>query len=106
MDLLQLFGKQGAAGKMLAGSVLRRYESPIFRKYLPRGDDSYRKNDAVADRGAVIENWWQHVFSGIPKKAILKFVKDNKIDLIVIGSQGLGGIKKIKTLGSVSRTIS
>ena len=46
------------------------------------------------------------VFSGIPKKDILKFVKDNKIDLIVIGSQGLGGIKKIKTLGSVSRTIS
>jgi len=27
-----------------------------------------------------------HVFSGIPKKDILKFVKDNKIDLIAIGS--------------------
>ena len=46
---------------MSAGSVLRHHESPIFRKYRPRGDDYNRKNDAVAIRGAVIENWWQHV---------------------------------------------
>lgn len=46
-----------------------------------------------------------HVISGIPKKEILKFIKDNKIDLVVIGSQGLGGIKKLKILGSVSRAI-
>ncbi|MDH2907961.1 MAG: universal stress protein [Candidatus Nitrosotalea sp.] len=41
-----------------------------------------------------------------PAEAILKFVRGRKIDLIIIGSQGLHGIGKIKALGSVSRKIS
>lgn len=38
--------------------------------------------------------------------SILKFANQNKIDLIVIGSRGLHGIKKLAALGSVSRRIS
>ena len=45
------------------------------------------------------------VISGKPKKEILRFAQNNKIDFIIIGSQGLAGIKKLKTLGSVSREI-
>ena len=37
---------------------------------------------------------------------ILDFAKSKKITLIVIGSHGLQGIGKLKTLGSVSRRIS
>lgn len=37
---------------------------------------------------------------------ILNFSKKKKISLIVIGSQGLHGIEKFKTLGSVSRRVS
>ena len=37
---------------------------------------------------------------------ILEFEKRKKITLIVMGSQGLHGIGKLKTLGSVSRRIS
>ena len=37
---------------------------------------------------------------------ILDFSKKKKISLIVIGSQGLHGLGKFKTLGSVSRRIS
>ncbi|MDH3610727.1 MAG: universal stress protein [Nitrosopumilus sp.] len=37
---------------------------------------------------------------------ILDFAKRRKISLIVIGSHGLHGIGKLKTLGSVSRRIS
>ena len=37
---------------------------------------------------------------------ILNYSKKKKISLIVIGSQGLHGIEKIKTLGSVSRRVS
>ena len=37
---------------------------------------------------------------------ILDFEKKKKITLIVIGSHGLHGISKLKTLGSVSRRIS
>jgi nucleotide-binding universal stress UspA family protein len=37
---------------------------------------------------------------------ILSFAKKKKISLIVIGSLGLHGIGKLKTLGSVSRKVS
>ena len=37
---------------------------------------------------------------------ILDFAKKKKITLIVIGSHGLHGLGKIKTLGSVSRRVS
>ncbi|MBW2470808.1 MAG: universal stress protein [Deltaproteobacteria bacterium] len=37
---------------------------------------------------------------------ILDFEKKKKITLIVIGSHGLHGINKLKTLGSVSRKVS
>ena len=38
--------------------------------------------------------------------SIIKFVKDQKIDLIVLGSVGLGGVSKNKALGSVTRNIT
>ena len=37
---------------------------------------------------------------------ILRFAKNNKIDMIVMGSQRLKGISKIKALGSVTRKVS
>jgi nucleotide-binding universal stress UspA family protein len=37
---------------------------------------------------------------------ILKYTSHNKIDLIIIGSQRLNKVSKIKALGSVSRKIS
>jgi nucleotide-binding universal stress UspA family protein len=40
-----------------------------------------------------------------PAKAILDYAKRSNSDLIVMGSQGLRGLKKIKVLGSVSRQI-
>lgn len=45
------------------------------------------------------------VVSESPAKAILDNAKRNNNDLIVMGSQGLRGIKKIKVLGSVSRQV-
>ncbi|HEU5120235.1 MAG TPA: universal stress protein [Candidatus Nitrosocosmicus sp.] len=37
--------------------------------------------------------------------SIVKFSTDEEVDLIVIGNVGLGGISKIKALGSVSRNL-
>ena len=48
----------------------------------------------------------QTVTSGNISHEILKFAKKKKISLIVIGSQGLHGIGKIKALGSTSRKVS
>ena len=44
----------------------------------------------------------QHTVS----EQILKFATENNIDLIIIGSQRLSEISKIKALGSVSRKVS
>lgn len=46
------------------------------------------------------------VLIGRPADSILKFTNQTKTDLIVIGSQGLHGMKKITAIGSVSRRIS
>jgi nucleotide-binding universal stress UspA family protein len=46
------------------------------------------------------------VIKGSPASTILKFAKKREIDLIVMGSQGLSGIQKLRALGSVSRKVS
>jgi nucleotide-binding universal stress UspA family protein len=37
---------------------------------------------------------------------ILEFAKEKEIDLIVIGTRGLGGLSKLRALGSVARKVS
>jgi nucleotide-binding universal stress UspA family protein len=46
------------------------------------------------------------IIKGSPIGTILRFAKKKKMDLIIMGSQGLHGINKIKSLGSVSRAVS
>ena len=47
-----------------------------------------------------------NIAQGNVANEILSFAKRKKISLIVIGSHGLHGIGKLKTLGSVSRKVS
>jgi nucleotide-binding universal stress UspA family protein len=44
--------------------------------------------------------------SGSADEQILRFTKNNKIDMIVMGSRRLKGVSKIKALGSVTRKVS
>ena len=46
------------------------------------------------------------VIVGNPTDSLLRFSKNHKIDLVVLGSKGLTKIRKIMALGSVSRKIS
>lgn len=46
------------------------------------------------------------ILMGRASDSILKFAAKTKTDLIVIGSQGLRGMKKLAALGSVSRRVS
>ena len=46
------------------------------------------------------------VLAGKPADLILRFSKNHKIDLIIIGRKGLTKVRKIMALGSVSRKIS
>ncbi len=47
-----------------------------------------------------------HAMKGNPIEGILDYGKANKIDLIILGSEGLSGFGKLKALGSVSRKVS
>lgn len=47
-----------------------------------------------------------HAMRGNPIEGILDYAKANKIDLIILGSEGLRGFSKLKSLGSVSRKVS
>ncbi len=46
------------------------------------------------------------VLRGRPAEQIMSCVEQEKADLVVMGSTGLSGISKLKTLGSVSRKLS
>lgn len=46
------------------------------------------------------------ILAGKPIEMILKYAIGKKIGLIVIGSQGLRGLNKLKVLGSISRKVS
>jgi len=43
---------------------------------------------------------------GSAAEQILRFAKTNKVDMIVMGSQRLKGLSKMKALGSVTRKVS
>jgi nucleotide-binding universal stress UspA family protein len=43
---------------------------------------------------------------GDPTNRIVEYVNDSMIDMIIIGSNGLHGLAKIKGLGSISRKVS
>lgn len=45
-----------------------------------------------------------HDGEGVPKKVIIDFAKDNKIDLIFVGATGIGFIEKLK-LGSTTQYV-
>jgi nucleotide-binding universal stress UspA family protein len=60
---------------------------------------------AICKAKGITEAYYD-IISGSPVESILKFAKGRKIDLIIMGSQGLHGISRLKILGSVSRKVS
>ena len=56
-----------------------------------------KEKDVCADYEIVV---------GSPVNVILKFAKKRKVELVVMGSQGLTGFGRLKALGSVSRKVS
>lgn len=65
--------------------------------YLQKIQKEY-ENSGVTVKGFVQE--------GDVTGKLLKFIEDKNIDLVIIGSRGLSGVSKIRTLGSISRKIS
>jgi nucleotide-binding universal stress UspA family protein len=57
--------------------------------------------DAATARGVPVE---EHVSAGSPSRAIRKFVDENDIDLVVMGSHGRSGLSRV-VLGSVAEKV-
>lgn len=57
--------------------------------------------DAAAERGVTVE---EHVTTGEPTRAIRKFIDENDIDLVVMGSHGRSGLSRV-ILGSVAEKV-
>ena len=62
--------------------------------------------DIAVCKSKGVTDVYYDVVAGKPVESILKYEQGIHPDLIVIGSRGLSGISKIKTLGSVSRKVS
>lgn len=60
--------------------------------------------DICRKKGVAVR--YKIIVDGNVAEEILKAAKSKSADLIVIGSQGLHGISRIKSLGSVSRKVS
>lgn len=87
-------------GVVVGAKKLERYLKKAFSKV----DVTLRDKVMHCKENEV--NAEYEIITGSPPNVILQFTKKRRIDLIVMGSQGLVGIKKIKALGSVSRKVS
>jgi len=62
------------------------------------------ENVAICKKNGIETHY--NILEGRVADELLNFIKKANINLVVIGSQGLSGIDKLKALGSVSRKIS
>lgn len=53
-----------------------------------------------------VKAYYKLIIDGNTAEELLRAAKARSVDLIVIGSQGLHGISRIKSLGSVSRRVA
>jgi nucleotide-binding universal stress UspA family protein len=83
------------------GELQRRLmkSAKIQAEQLEQSQISYCKSKGV-------NAYYKIIVNGNVAEEILKVAKKKKADLIVIGSQGLHGVGKIRSLGSVSRKVS
>ena len=70
---------------------------------LVEGDIDKKKQNYRSVEGVSIESV---IIYGDPSNQIVEYADTNRVDMIVIGSNGLQGLAKIKGLGSVSRKVS
>ena len=92
----------------MLGLVRTRSEKEAIKKWTEsvRGSTEKMLKSAVkrCEQKGVSASY--NITQGDVTNEILSFAKRKRISLIVIGSHGLHGIGKLKTLGSVSRKVS
>jgi len=94
-------------GIAVAGLVRGKGATGAIREFVKRAYNGANQilvqNADYCRKKGVIASY--KVITDHPANAILEYSKRTNTDLIVMGSKGLRGIKKIKVLGSVSRHV-
>lgn len=80
--------------------------SRLIKSAKAEAERTLRYQASVYCKSKGVKANYKIIVNGNIAEEILKTAKQKLVDLIVIGSQGLHGISKIKTLGSVSRKVS
>ena len=91
---------QGLTRSKSEKSVMKKWEKSVIKE-----TEKMLQSETERCKSAGLSAKY-FVTRGNVSKEILDFAKKRKITIIVIGSQGLHGVSKLKSLGSVSRRIS
>jgi nucleotide-binding universal stress UspA family protein len=86
-------------------SSLNEHADSIYQetKNIMQKDMDEKKKTYKSIAGIKLES---QILYGDPANQIIDYSNNNRIDLIVMGSNGLQGLAKFKGLGSVSRKVS
>ena len=114
-DLAQVYGAKliviYAVPSVLGGVVPERYQDFADAEYLRVGDVLFKVGEDILNQAETrarehgVETIETAIPSGSPAKAILDYAKASDVDLIVMGSRGLGDLEGL-ILGSVSHNVS
>lgn len=87
------------------GQSLKKHANSIYRetKTLMQKDIEAKKKSYKSIKGIKLQSY---ILYGDPANQIIDYSNNNRVDLIVMGSNGLQGLAKIRGLGSVSRKVS
>lgn len=86
-------------------TTLSQYLKEVYELIEERANDVLERKKEEIKKSVGIEIRTK-ILTGHISNTIIDFAAQEKIDLIVIGNVGRPGISKIRTLGSVSRSIS
>ncbi len=85
--------------------TLSQYLKEVYELMEESANDVLEKKKEEIKKKASLEIMTK-ILTGHISNSIIDFAAKERIDLIVIGSVGRSGISKVKTLGSVSRSVS
>ncbi|NOJ29418.1 MAG: hypothetical protein DA328_04540 [Nitrososphaeraceae archaeon] len=101
---VEAFGRQlysFKTGEVVTGSV---YVKELYHEMRSSALKKLEKKKQKCEKAGI--SCQIIVILGIPKEQIVKYVREQKIDLVVMGTVKRKGISKIMTLGSVARSVS
>jgi nucleotide-binding universal stress UspA family protein len=88
----------------ITGKTSMQHLKEIYYNMKTGAEKMLAKKKDVCERSGV--ETITKVMLGKVSNTVIEYINSNKIELVVLGTTGLGGISRIKALGSVARNIA